>query len=421
MMDTLSDYAMAMSSTPQCEIIQFNNALGGIRESVGAGIYPAVLNFVGVFRQNLPQIESAAMGFVSALGAYKIAQIVSSAAEWLSTGSKISNAIATGASTVALNGQEIATNKASMAQWGLNAALLASPITWIVIGVIALIAAVAALSSWIAKTTGAAQTGFGIITGSINVAIAFFKNLGLAVANIALGIGAAMGALGTNIKAAFHNAINKVQGWFYGLLSTALTVVAGICAALNQLPSVEFDYSGITGKAEEYAAKSEEAYGNEEEYVSISDAFTEAAGKYDAFADGWKSDAFEDGADGGDGIMDKVNGFFDGLGYEPGSIEDYTFDTSGFDIGNIGPDVECIADNTGGMAGTLEVSGEEMKYLRDIAERDAINRFTAAEVKIDMSGMSNRIEGGADLDGVIRELTEGFTGALVTAAEGVHE
>lgn len=37
-----------------------------------------------------------------------------------------------------------------------------------------------------------------------------------------------------------------------------------------------------------------------------------------------------------------------------------------------------------------------------------------------MTGMTNRIEGNADLDGVISELTNGFTEALVTAAEGVH-
>ena len=71
-------------------------------------------------------------------------------------------------------------------------------------------------------------------------------------------------------------------------------------------------------------------------------------------------------------------------------------------------------------ADALSTSTEELEYLRDIAERDAINRFTTAEVRIDMTGMTNRIEGGADLDGVISTLTDGFTEALLTAAEGVH-
>ena len=50
-----------------------------------------------------------------------------------------------------------------------------------------------------------------------------------------------------------------MQAWFYNLLSTALTVVAGICEALNKLPFVEFDYSGITNAASDYAAKAAEA------------------------------------------------------------------------------------------------------------------------------------------------------------------
>ena len=93
----------------------------------------------------------------------------------------------------------------------------------------------------------------------------------------------------------------------------------------------------------------------------------------------------------------------------------------------IGTDTEGIANNTGSAAGsagdiasTLDTASEDLKYLRDIAERDAVNRFTTAEVKIDMTGMTNKIDGSTDLDGVIRELTEGFTEALQTAAEGVH-
>ena len=77
-------------------------------------------------------------------------------------------------------------------------------------------------------------------------------------------------------------------------------------------------------------------------------------------------------------------------------------------LGNTGQ----TAANTGAAADALSTSTEELEYLRDIAERDAINRFTTAEVKIDMTGMQNRIEGGADLDGVISTLTDGFTEAM---------
>ena len=110
--------------------------------------------------------------------------------------------------------------------------------------------------------------------------------------------------------------------------------------------------------------------------------------------------------------------------YEPGTLEGYTQDAmgagAGFTLDDMAGDVGDIAGNTGSMADSLDVSEEELSYLRDIAERDAINRFTTAEVKIDMTGMTNRIDGSADLDGIITELTDGFTDALLTAAEGVH-
>ena len=181
-------------------------------------------------------------------------------------------------------------------QYGLNAALAACPITWIIVLIIALIAIIFAVCNAIAKMTGIANSGFGVITGGVNVVIQFFKNLGLTVANIALGIGSAIAALASNMMTAFHNAICSVQSWFYNLLSTALSVIEGICAALNKLPFVEFDYSGISSAADDYAAKASEAAGNKEDYTSISDAFNEGFTTFDAFQDGWASDAFNAGA-----------------------------------------------------------------------------------------------------------------------------
>lgn len=451
----------AMSNTPEGKLIQLNNTLGDIKENVGAGIYPAVVSFVDVIQTHTPQIEAAAMGLatmlgfvislltgmvegaisfgtavadnwswigpivygiVAALGAYVGYLGVMKAMELASAAGKIIMCAASYAHAAATGTEASATAAATAAQYGLNTALLACPITWIVVAVIALVAGIMALCNWIAKTTGVAQTGFGVLTGGINVVIQAVVNAGLVVANIALGIWNALGAVCSNIGTAFHNVIANVQSWFYGLLSTALTVVAGICEALNKLPFVEFDYSGITSKADEYAAKSAEAANSKEEYTSVADAFSEGFGTFDAYSEGWASDAFQAGAAWGDSVADKVGGMFDGLGYEPGTIEDFA--NQGFDsfaMDGLGNDVGEIADNTGGMAHALDVSGEELKYLRDIAERDAINRFTTAEVKIDMTGMTNKIDSSNDLDGVIRELTDGFSEALVTAAEGVHE
>lgn len=310
-------------------------------------------------------------------------------------------------------------------QYGLNAALAACPITWIIVLIIALIAIIFAVCNAIAKMTGIANSGFGVITGGVNVVIQFFKNLGLTVANIALGIGNAIAALASNMMTAFHNAICNVQSWFYNLLSTALSVIEGICAALNKLPFVEFDYSGISSAADDYAAKASEAAGNKEDYQSISDAFNEGFTTFDAFQDGWESDAFNAGAAWGDGIADKVSNFSlsDVFGQtDIPNVGDYT---SGFNdaIANsgVGDSIGNIDDNTGKIKDSLEVSEEDLKYLRDIAEQEAINRFTTAEINVDMSGMQNTVNSGDDIDGFMTKLTDSVNEAVDNMTEGVHE
>ena len=86
-----------------------------------------------------------------------------------------------------------------------------------------------------------------------------------------------------------------------------------------------------------------------------------------------------------------------------------------------GADTAGINDSAGSAAASLKETTEDLKYMRDLAEQEAINRFTTAEVKIDMTGMTNRIDSDMDLDGVLNTLTEGFAEALEVAAEGVHE
>lgn len=318
-----------------------------------------------------------------------------------------------------------ATFAETAAQQGLNAALMACPLTWIIMLILALIVVIFAVCNAIAKMTGIANSGFGVITGGVNVVIQFFKNLGLTVANIALGIGNAIAALASNMMTAFHNAICSVQSWFYNLLSTALSVIEGICSALNKLPFVEFDYSGISSAADDYAAKASEAAGNKEDYQSISDAFNEGFTTFDAFQDGWDSDAFNAGAAWGDGVADKVSNFSlsDVFGkVDIPNVGDYT---SGFAdaIANsgVGDGIGNIDDNTGKIKDSLEVSEDELKYLRDIAEQEAINRFTTAEINVDMSGMQNTVNSGDDIDGFMTKLTDSVNEAVDNMTEGVHE
>lgn len=418
---------------------QFQTVTDGMINGFAAAMYAAsslldiIINIGSFMVNNWSWISPIVWGLVAAFVAYNAVALITSAINGIV-------AMSTAAKAAADMMSAGATFTAAAAQHGFNAALFACPITWVVIGVIAFVVALMALCGWIAKTTGLAVTGFGIICGGINVAVQAVWNAFLVVANVALGIWNAFSAVCTNLQIAFHNAISNVKGWFFGLMSTAMTVIEGICAALNKLPFVEFDYSGISAKADEYAAKSAAAYGDVESYTSIADAFSEGFNTYDAFADGWAADAFSAGASWGDGIAGKIGSALDfdlgalGLGAESGSGAGLGgLDLSGLGgglgdslggindaLGGIGDSAGKTAGNTGSMAEALDVSSEQLEYLRDIAERDAINRFTTAEVKIDMTGMTNRIDGSMDLDGVLNTLTEGFAAALATAAEGVH-
>lgn len=317
--------------------------------------------------------------------------------------------------------QAEATFTATAAQYGLNAALMACPLTWIILLIIAVIAAIFAVCNAIAKMTGVANSGFGVITGGINVVIQFFKNLGLSVANIALGIGNAIAALASNMMTAFHNAICNVQSWFYNLLSTALTVIEGICAALNKLPFVEFDYSGISSAADDYASKAAEAAGNKEDYKSIGDAFNEGMSTFDTFQDGWAADAFNAGASWGDGVADKVSGMFsmDNIDLTGGVDTSMLSNDFANNAAQTAANTADTADSAGRIADSVDISKENLKYLRDIAETEAINRFTTAEIEVTMNN-NNTVSSDMDIDGMVDHLSAGVLEAMEQAAEGVH-
>ena len=402
--------AMATLANIVLNIFELVGTVGGFIADNWSVISPIIYGVIGALA-----VYAAYLGIVKGI---EIASAAATAIHSVAMSAKIGV-------MAALTGQTMA---ATAAQMGYNGALYACPVVWIIMLLIALIAIIFAVCNAIAKMTGVANSGFGVITGGVNVVIQFFKNLGLTVANIALGIGNAIAALASNMMTAFHNAICNVQSWFYNLLSTACSVIENIAAALNKLPFVSFDYSGISSAADDYAAKASEAAGNKEDYTSISDAFNEGFTTFDAFQDGWASDAFNAGAAWGDGVADKVSNFslsdavnYDGQTDIP-NVSDYT---SGFNdaIANsgIGDGVGSIDDNTGKIKDSLDVTEEDLKYLRDIAEQEAINRFTTAEINVDMSGMQNTVNSGDDIDGFMTKLTDSVNEAVDNMTEGVHE
>ena len=95
--------------------------------------------------------------------------------------------------------------------------------------------------------------------------------------------------------------------------------------------------------------------------------------------------------------------------------------TSGFNdaIANsgVGDGIGNIDDNTGKIKDSLEVSEDELKYLRDIAEQESINRFTTAEVTINQTN-NNNVSSDTDLDGFITALDDAMGEAIESITEG---
>lgn len=82
--------------------------------------------------------------------------------------------------------------------------------------------------------------------------------------------------------------------------------------------------------------------------------------------------------------------------------------------------VSNIANNTGAMSQSMEISEEDLKYLRDAAELEVINKFTTSSIKVNMTN-NNAINNNMDLDGIVSHLENSIYESMSTAAEGVHD
>ena len=429
-----------MSDTPQGKIQQMTNAWGDMKEMIGGQLYPYVLLFVDTILENSDVIQGILGGITVALEflmgvmntlmsvALTVAQVIQD--NWSVIAPLF---FAAGAALLIYAGYQLyqlgLTIAQTVAQWDLNAAIAACPIAWIIALVVALVAIIYAVAQAIAQATGVAQSGLGLIGGAIGVVIGFFQQLWSAAMTILSAIGAGAAALGNNMQAAFHNSIANIQSFFYNLLSTAMSVISQIASALSALPFVEFDGAGLAAAAGDYAAKAQAAQDSKMEYQDIGAAFQAEMANMTAFKGNWVGDSFAKGAAVGDGIAASIGdalSFDNMFGTESlmdmGDLATAVAGGAGgaLDASGIPGAAGGTADNTGKMANELSATTEDLKYLRDIAEQETVNRYTLAEVNVDMSGMNNQISNGMDLDGVIAGLTDAVDEAIDSMTEGVH-
>ena len=352
---------------------------------------------VAFISENWAIISPILAGAVAMIGAYTAALIVGKTVQ-------LGAALVTGIHTAMTSAWTVATFAEIAAQQGLNAALYACPITWIIIAIIAVIAAIYAIVAAVNKLTDSSVSATGLIAGA-------FAVLGSHVINTFLVptwnmIASFINFLGN----VFNDPVSSIKILFYDMALTIIGYITNMASAIesviNKIPGVTVD---ITSGLDNFQSQLEAA----QQKVKDESGWVEYVGKMDYIDYGAAAQA---GYQVGEGIEDKVSGFFDGSAFDTSSLG------AGFDssLTGMSTDLSGINGNTAAIADSVDISNENVEWMRDLAEQEAINRFTTASVKVDMGGVTNNVNQNTDLDGLVAYLSDGVGEALQTTAEGVH-
>ena len=390
------------------------NALGAVA-AIGGEALDILVGAGATIAENWEWLSPIILGVAGALGVYYGAQLAANAISMATKGIHIAVAAAQMIRLAATGSLTAATAAETAAQYGLNAALYACPIVWIIMLIVLLIAAIYGAVAAINHFAGTSISATGVICGAFMTALAFIGNLFVVLCNLIIDVFTLIynliATVANFIGNVFNDPVGSVCRLFFDLADTVLGVLQALASAVDTIFGSNLAGS-VQGWRDSLSGWVDDTFGKGEEIMAKMNADDLHLGRFEYGA------AYDTGYNFGQGIDDKVSNIFnpDGLS----GLGDGTGVGGGYPLDDISDYTGQTAGNTGQIADDLSVSNEQLEYLRDIAERDAINRFTTAEVKIDMTGMTNKIDGSTDLDGVVRELTEGFTEALQTAAEGVH-
>lgn len=369
---------------------------------------------------NWSVISPIVYGVIAALAVYGAYLAITKGLELASAAAGVVHAVAMSAKigiTAALTGSTMA---ATAAQMGYNGALYACPIVWIIILIIALIAifyaAVAAVNHFARTTTSAT----GLICGAFATALAFIGNLFIGAVNTIIGIGVTLWNLIANFVNAFalifNNPIAGIEALFLSLFNFIVEVIESAARMLDAVfgSSLADAVAGFQNKvqAKVDAVISENGGSEILKTVDMSDY---QFNRFD-YGDAWNS-----GYNFGEKIDDKISNFSLSDIFGKTDIPNPDDYISGFSdaIANSGAggNLDSIADDTSAIKDSVDITDEDLKYLRDIAEQEAINRFTTAEIKLDMTN-NNNVSSNADLDGIVDGMTTKVLEALEIVREG---
>lgn len=384
-----------------------NGVIGALAAiaSVATVVLDLLINGASWVVDNWSWLSPVIYGVAAALGVYYGAQLAANTVGLISKGVHIAMA---GAKMIQL----AATGALTAAQYGLNAALYACPLVWIIILIIALVALFYAAVAAVNKFAGTSVSATGIICGAFMAALAFIGNIFIALWNVAAEVFVLIynlvATVANFIGNVFNDPVGAVCRLFFDLADTVLGVLQALASAIDAIFGSNLA-GAVQGWRDSLGGWVDETFGKGTEVMAKMSADDLKLDRFEYGA------AFDLGYNFGEGIDSKVSGLFDGS----------AMDSMGaFDIGNtldgIYGNTGDTAGNTAAMSDALDITEEDLSYLRDIAEREAINRFTTAEIHVEQHN-ENHISKDADLDGIMDAWANDFAEKLDVSEEGVHE
>ena len=399
-----------------------NNAIEGLSMVAGVAleIFDLLVGVAGAVADNWSWLSPIIYGVAAALAVYYGWQLAVNAINAITKGIHVAMAVAQMIHAAATGALTAATAAEIAAQNGLNAALYACPIVWIIVLIIALIALFYAAVAAVNKFAGTSVSATGIICGAFMVALAFIGNIFVALWNLVVDVFVLIynlvATVANFIGNVFTDPIGAVCRLFFDLADTVLGILQALASAIDAIFGSNLAGS-VQGWRDSLGGWVDDTFGKGDEVMAKMNADDMKLGRFEYGA------AWDAGYSFGEGIDESIANFDPSSLFDtnvPGADDYANLSDYGSGIGGIGSGVDDIAGNTGKIADGMEITEEDLKYLRDIAEQEAVNRFTTAEITIEQTN-HNTVSGKMDLDGIVSGLTDAANEAVDRIAEGVHE
>lgn len=399
-----------------------NNAIEGLSMVAGIAleIFDLLVGVAGAVADNWSWLSPIIYGVAAALAVYYGWQLAVNAINAITKGIHIAMAIAQMIHAAATGALTAATAAEIAAQNGLNAALYACPIVWIIVLIIALIALFYAAVAAVNKFAGTSVSATGIICGAFMVAAAFIGNLFVTLINFVIDIFVVLwnfiAAFANFFANVFTDPVGAVARLFFDLVDTVLSLLQSLASAIDTIFGSNLA-GAVQGWRDSLSGWVDDTFGKGTEVMAQLNADDMHLGRFE-YGSAWDA-----GYSFGEGIDESIANFDPSSLFNtnvPGADDYANLGNYGSGIGGIGSGVDDIAGNTGKIADSMDITEEDLKYLRDIAEQEAINRFTTAEITIEQTN-HNTVSGKMDLDGIVSGLTDAANEAVDKIAEGVHE